>query len=329
MISVCIATHERSLLIETTLEHLAKQTLYPMEIVISDSSIGDTSQKLIEDFAKKHPVLSIKYIRSERRALPWQRWLAFTQSSGEIILYLDDDVKLSPKALSTLQKAYDNQGHNVSGIGFIMTIESEKKVTHNDNFLKNKLYGIYNQAPGTISPGGLTISHWGLELISPIVEVEWLCGGAMSYRRKILENIGPLDNLFILYDEGIGKGEDGILSFEARKYGNLYILTDALAYHPPLSKAIRTANSHNGYKKGLLDTWGRAHIMRWEAKNPLSWRKSSLRYAFLQVFFRVLKVVTQPFKKDNWNQMWGTLVGLYRLYFKYHTIPFSPQQKKI
>ena len=87
----------------------------------------------------------------------------------------------------------------------------------------------------------------------------------MSFRRHVLEAIGPLHHLYTLYDARIGKAEDAILSSRARRHGRLLLIVEPCARHPAFEQATRTANPQDGYRKGLLETWGRAHVLRWLA----------------------------------------------------------------
>ena len=105
-ISVCIATHEREELLAGTLESLGRQAQSPAEVVVSDSSVGDAVRAVVEGFSSRHPEIRVRHARSDRKSLPWQRWWAFSHSSGSIVLFLDDDVRLDPQALKVLFGAY-------------------------------------------------------------------------------------------------------------------------------------------------------------------------------------------------------------------------------
>src|SRR5437016_4465272 len=98
-VSVCVATHERPHVLPRALAGLAAQERAADEIVISDSSRVHDAESLVRSFALQHPSLLISYLRSERNALPWQRWFSFCRTSGDIVLFLDDDVWLAPAAL--------------------------------------------------------------------------------------------------------------------------------------------------------------------------------------------------------------------------------------
>ena len=50
----------------------------------------------------------------------------------------------------------------------------------------------------------------------------------MSFRREVLEQIRPLEDLYMLYDKRVARGEDGVLSHMAARYGRLLMLTENL-----------------------------------------------------------------------------------------------------
>src|SRR5690242_16581280 len=120
-ISICIATHERAELLAGTLESIARQTLRPVEIVVSDSSASSDSRAVVAAFAAAHPALRVRPLVSDRSALPWQRWWACAHATGEWVLFLDDDVRLRESALETLAREIRSAERKgpVAGIGFV------------------------------------------------------------------------------------------------------------------------------------------------------------------------------------------------------------------
>src|SRR5690554_5656576 len=105
-LAVCIATFERSKLLERALQALTKQTYLPDEIIICDASHNLDTQETVSVFTKNNPNLRVIYLKSEQKALPLQRWAAFQHSVEEIVLFIDDDVQLVPSALAELENAY-------------------------------------------------------------------------------------------------------------------------------------------------------------------------------------------------------------------------------
>jgi glycosyltransferase involved in cell wall biosynthesis len=322
-ISVCIATHQRPRLLAGTLEALGNQRRPPDEIIVSDSSRPD-SGGVIAAFSNDHPFLKVMHVPSVRKVLPWHRWWAFKHSHGDVILFLDDDITLTPTALEDLERAYDRlevetRGH-LAGIGFLLLFGSG--ATRNvgspgERWLKTA--GLRN---GTVTPGGLTVTITGLTSSAP-VEVDVLSGGAMSYRRQVLEEIFELDNLVALYEAGIGRGEDAVLSCYARKMGKLFVLNQPVALHPDEDPDIPTPYFGQGWRGGLTQTFGRAHTMRWIATDWSSYKKDWWRIVALEVTRSSASIIRQPWKGRNWLNLAGVLYGTALTLFRWKRIPSS------
>src|SRR5258705_5783838 len=86
-----------------------------------------------------------------------------------------------------------------------------------------------NEPSGTVTAGGLAVPIDDIRSDVP-VKVDRLLGGAMCFRRQVLKAVGPLDHLASLYEKRLGRGEDVVLSYYARKHGNLYLLARPLAF---------------------------------------------------------------------------------------------------
>lgn len=316
-ISVCIATHERPALLQSLLTTLSRQTRSADEIIVSDSSVSLHSGAIVESFANANPRLNIKLIRSQSRALPYQRWWAFQHSVGEVVLFLDDDIRLDPGALGSLADAYKTlcvDGRDYpAGIGLLMRWEDDDQSFRDRNSFKERWLGTSGHPSGGVTPGGLTVSPAGLNSDHP-VEVDQLSGGAMSFRREVIERIGLLDHLVSLYDQGIGRTEDGVFSFCARQYGKLYYLTQPLVLHPAAAKMNGTSHPYaiGGWRLGLAGTWGKAHTMRWLSANRKACRKAWLRYSLLELARAVYRAGANPLDTSAWGRLGGASFGIVR-----------------
>ncbi|HEY9517120.1 MAG TPA: glycosyltransferase [Gemmatimonadaceae bacterium] len=326
-ISVCIATHERADLLRGTLEALARQHRLPEEIVVSDSSTSPASAEAVRDFAAGVTAIPIRHVPAERRALPWQRWWAFAHSRGDIVLFLDDDVKLAPDALGVLEEAHlhprSGSGQRPGGVGFIMTWDDGTQPTRRARTLRERWLGISGVRAARVSPGGLAVSVTGLLAPEP-VEVDLLWGGAMSFPRSTLERIGRLDALVRLYEQGIGRGEDAVLSSRAREFGPLYLITQPLALHPRTVSGVPTPYAGRGWLLGLTGTWGRAHTMRWIASDRRAYPAAWVRVASLEIARAWTGLVARPMDRDRWERLSGACVGVYRTVRHWRDIPTSP-----
>ena len=324
-LAICIATHERSHWLVKSLESIASQDLFPDEIVISDSSNDSKSQQIVDIFAKQNPHLQIRYCKSERKSLPWQRWWAFSNSSSDIILFIDDDIRLDPSACSRLFQVFSSKDIHQQpvSVGFVLTMDDTTPCRRIPTSWHEHWLGTSRSLSGEITNGGLTIVHAGLPPDS-LSSVRWLWGGGMAYQRQVLDKIGPLNGLFELYDVGIGKGEDAVLSVQASHYGELLIFTNPIAFHPPLHKAEKTANSHSGWLLGLRETVGRAHTMRWISTSATELKKDWVRVATRQVIISVKNLLYTPFQRTSWSCLAGCLLGFIWCISHWNIISDSP-----
>lgn len=324
-LSVCIATFERPHLLRGTLEALAQQKNRPDEIVVSDASMLNDAGGMINEFEQRFPELPIRLIRTERRGLPWQRWWAFRHAKGEIIFFIDDDVTLASGAIGRLLEEYTSRGPDVMGVGYPMTITGEPLQDCGTGSLKYRWLGTAGRPPGDVTEGGLTVDQPVPREGGEVHEVRWLCGGAMSFRRSALERLGPLGHLYALYDIGIGKGEDGVLSHLIAREGRLLALALPLAFHPPAGSAERTANPAGGFRRGLLETWGRAHTIRWLADDPSRSASAWARQALLELARTAAGTLRHPGDGTGWARLRGDLEGIGRSIVGWSRIPRDPR----
>ncbi len=326
-LSVCVATHERPELLKRTLDGLARQLRLPDEIIVSDSSSFRASEAVVRSFAEVWPNLRLKYVRSDRKALPWQRWWAFKHSSGETVLLLDDDVQLAPPALQILEDAWRTlMGFNcqpIAGVGFRMSWEDGEMLTRNRKAFTERWLGTSNVQSGTVTTGGLSVSLDDLRSDSP-VRVDQLWGGAMSFSRQVLQSIGPLDRLAALYDKGVGRGEDVVLSYYARKHGSLYLVTQPVALHPRYGVTAKGAPyASDGWYLGLTATWGRAHTLRWMATDWSAYKLAWLRIATLELARCIAGIVRRPLQPSRWKRLGGACYGIVKTISGWNRIPFA------
>jgi hypothetical protein len=242
--------------------------------------------------------------------LPWQRWWAFTHSTGNIVLFIDDDVRLGPEALARIEATYGAEAVRPAGVGLLMHWEGEGSPTRDRTEFREGWLETRPYPSGAVTPGGVTVALAGSQARGPVTAVEWLCGGAMSFRRDVMEAIGPLEGLYTLYDLGIGKGEDSVLSRMAAAHGPLSLVTDPLAFHPPDASARATANAHVGWNRGLRDTLGRAQSMRWLARDQRSLSRAWRRVASLEVFRAAIGAARCPLEATTWQRLGGALFGM-------------------
>jgi GT2 family glycosyltransferase len=340
--SVCIPTYRRPWELTMCLEALKRQTEPPDEIIVSDAGGDAETPRVVRACAEGRP-WTVRHCPTPRSGLPWQRWWAYQHSHGSpesLVFFLDDDVRLAPDALATIRAAYRRQP-DLAGAGFAITFgDSGANSSSTDTStttptptralrerdtptttLRERWLGIAGARPGTITAGGLTIIQPVPGVDRRSIEVDWLSGGAMSFRRSVLDAVGPLDRLYALYDERIGVAEDSILCSRAHRHGRLLLIVGPYAWHPPIEHATRTESPTDGYLKGLLETWGRAHVVRWLASDRRASGRAWVRLASLELARAAKAALEHPLAPSRWQRIAGGLVGIQRTIRRWDRIP--------
>ena len=325
--SVCIATYQRPTWLGKCLESLAHQTHEPDEVVISDGGGDTAARQVIQAFRERYPALTVLHRPTDRKALPWQRRWAFLGSSGSVVLFLDDDVELAPRAVELVINCYQTGGRNgpVSGVGCRQSFKT-KPSARRQLGIRWRWLGLWGAVPGSVLPGGEPVPWTGFASQGESVAVQWLWGGAMSFRREVLELMGPMEHLYGLYDQRVGRGEDGVLSHEASRHGVLLALTGDLAFHPTPAQAESTAFAQGGWRKGILETWGKAHSLRWMASDTGAVRLSWWRRATLELANASLRIAIRPWRLEGFACVAGCLYGMAKTILLWRRIPDTPSR---
>jgi glycosyltransferase involved in cell wall biosynthesis len=106
-VSAIIVTMSRPAELALTVTSLMAGTTTPAEVVVVDASADDRTELTVAQLAAGFRRVAFAYRRMPP-GLPAQRNAGLDASSGDILLFLDDDVTLEPDYLSELLKAFDD-----------------------------------------------------------------------------------------------------------------------------------------------------------------------------------------------------------------------------
>ena len=179
LVSIVIITRNRPQMVRDCLDHLMRQTRPPDEIIVVDSSTGEETQTVLEDY----PQVTRLRIPDGRRNMPQARNLGIGRAQGEIIAFLDDDSMAEPDWLEYLLEPYADPA--VGGVGgrIIDVLEAARA----------------NPADGRIGichKNGFTTTNFASDP-GHVVEVNHVRGCNMSFRRAALAKIGGFDPRYI------------------------------------------------------------------------------------------------------------------------------------
>ena len=214
-ISILIVNYNGKGLIESCLDALEKQSYNNFEIIIVDNNSSDGSLNNIEKFLGKSLIaLRIKIIPlAENLGFAGGNNEALKYAEGEYISLINPDAEASADWLKELVNAMDS--HPEVGIC------ASKLVVYGQD--------IIDSAGDECSTTGIGFKRGEGEPAVQYQDLEYIfgaCGGAVMYRRKMLEEIGFFDDVFFIIHE------DSDLNFRAQLAGwkCLYV-PEAVVYH--------------------------------------------------------------------------------------------------
>jgi len=133
LISLIIPTHNRDELLKIAIRSALTQKYDNYEIIIVDNACKDSTRMLVDSFAgSKCPM---KYVAEPRPGLHNARHAGAVAASGDILMYMDDDVSADGNLLQEIVKMYRNESVGCVG-GKILPIWETKPPEWVDRFPK-------------------------------------------------------------------------------------------------------------------------------------------------------------------------------------------------
>jgi glycosyltransferase involved in cell wall biosynthesis len=222
-LSVIIPTYNREKDLSVCLNSILQQTKWPKEVIIVDDSDNDKIENLIKEqkVIFKNKNIDLRYIRNKReRGNAIARNEGIDNSTGDIVLFLDDDVILDRDYIKEITCVYNNDLENRVG-GVVGNILHKNRKMSVGTFISSSLEKLFFLPQcggnGKFKLSGCPTGHFELA-DDRIHEVEVLSGANMSFRRGILNEFRFDENL-----KGYAFREDGDLAYRvSRKYKNIY-----------------------------------------------------------------------------------------------------------
>jgi len=187
--SVVIATRNRLDDITTCLKSLKKQTVYPNELIIIDSSDTPLNKqnKFLDYFSNTFFKKPIKLIyKHTSRGAAYQRNVGIKLVTTDIVHFFDDDVILQPNYIEKMNLVFQENPNYAGGMGDIENIPPKINnlwIILRKIFLLQRIY-----ASGTFTVSGMPTHPYGTNKFK---KVEVLGGCLMAYRTWALK-----DNIF-------------------------------------------------------------------------------------------------------------------------------------
>lgn len=216
-LSVIIGTKDRPESLSRLLDCLSRQTRRPDEVVIIDDG-NPSQQSMAERLAAFN--ISYRYFKKDSPGIVKSRNFGAQEvSSGDIVLFLDDDVVIEKDYIKAILELFqeDKAGY-LGGIG--------GAVEHNLGHLRRaflRMFCLDSNRQGVVLPSG-----WGVMVrkIKNPLYVEWLSGCNMGFRRKVFEEF-QFDEAF----GGNGWGDDRDFSYRVSRKFKLLVTPKAKVVH--------------------------------------------------------------------------------------------------
>jgi len=320
--TLIVCTYHRAEPLLILLNSVAKQTLFPDQILIIDGSKDDETQRKLEEHSFKN--LEYFMVGENNRGLTKQRNFGIEKvaSSSEIICFLDDDIVLTPTFFQNLLGTYRKFPDAIGVGGFIVNEVAwrkkvEKEINFNefeyDGFKRNlgsrhlfrKKLGLQPDVPPGYMPefsNGYAIGF--LPPTGKIYKVEHFMGGVASYRKELFNKIK-----FSSYFQGYGLYEDMDFCLRASKLGQLYVNTSAQLYHHH-----HDSGRPNQFKYGKMVIRNGWYV--WRVKYPSPSLKSRIKWhaiAFLLTLVRFSNVLNTSQRKEAFTEGLGRVIGWWSL----------------
>ena len=228
-LDVIICTYNRPGRLSGLIRQLQSCKPIPDQIIIVDSSDE------MNDQWSNTP--GIKYLQSNHKNQPYQRFIGAKHSTADFLLYLDDDMEVIKKDF--IQDIQDILSLDESKVGIALCFKDKFAETAMSDLpssiLTSKKSLLRNWMNWFTGIPKLREGQFGLcgnRGRQPIKggNTEWLSGGAFVAKREKLFNQFNFQ-LFDLFEQKLGMGEDAILGYGLSKQGNLYFYPPLLFYH--------------------------------------------------------------------------------------------------
>jgi GT2 family glycosyltransferase len=191
------------------------------------------------------------------------RLAAIASATGEIILFLDDDVEVAPEYLARLVQHY-RQWPETAGVGGIDVLTRPRGLVAR---FYGRLFLLDSGRPGRLSSSAFNGSMWRWGIVQEPFQSDFLSGCNMSFRRRALTQLAPADWL-----DGYSQGEDVYLSQIAGRTGPLRVdPTLQVRHHRSQTSRPRAAAIAPSLIRSLYNILRVQHAKRWQFLIALRW----------------------------------------------------------
>jgi GT2 family glycosyltransferase len=285
--SVVIPTKSRLAPLRKTLESLREADPPPDEVLVIDADEGSSARALVVEL--QDGKLPAHYVHTEP-SLTMQRNVGIERASGDVVVFLDDDVSLPKDLFAKLARAYAAEDV-VGATGWVIEPHAQRLGGPRSILRRLVLPGSRRQ-PGRFTRYGYP--RYVVVADGPC-DVEFMPGCFMSARRSAAAEVR--------FDEHLGAyalAEDEDFSYRLSRLGRVVYLPDVVVVHEKLG--FRSFDSRD---LGRLVVKNRAYLFR---KNFPQTRRARFQFGLL-----LATLVGHRLINREWRGALGLLEGTLNL----------------
>lgn len=279
-VSVIIATKDRPQDLKLTLECLRSQTFRSFEVIVVDESRDDRTRKVCRNFEND---LLLRYYHVRLGSLTRARNFGVERSRGEILVFMDDDIRVAPNFLEKLYEIFERDNDVIGVQGVIIS----RRATYPrlKNALRKVLMSWYiGSKKCVVRRSGLTARPSPLS-VRKRVEAEWFEGSCFAFRKEVFKHL-RFDEKLILW----AAFEDIDFSYRAYKLsmGKL-VIEPSLKVHHVMSTGARLVTEQQYYMHQIYWAYTFFKNLRSRLLNVLAF---SFAFFLGDVLLRVISSLT-------------------------------------
>jgi glucosyl-dolichyl phosphate glucuronosyltransferase len=282
-VSVIICTYNRDVYIRQSMESIANQdadrSLY--ELILVNNNSTDRTHEICSSFGNEHPGLQYKYHIESSQGLSYARNRGLHESSGDLVVYIDDDAFAERSFVSNMIRFYDLHPAVMGSGGRIIPQFEAGKPEWMSKFLMKLVAAV----------------DLGEEAI-PFPKALFPIGANMTVRRQIFNKIGEFDVNLGRKGKNLQGGEEKDIYVKMRELGhNPWYVPDTVVRHiipaSRMTKEFIRRQAHGiGYSEGIrVRTAGKHATMQRYFTELVKWGSTFLLFIYYSVQLKFAKAI--------------------------------------
>jgi hypothetical protein len=275
-----------------------------LEVIVVDSGSGDgTPEMLVRDF----PWITVISCQ-ENVGFPKGNNIGLAEAHGKFLLLLNPDTEVQGDALTVMIRYLEN--HPKVGIVGPLLRNPDGSVQSSRRRFPSVQTGIFESTwLQSWAPKSLMDDYYAVDLPNDqLSEVDWLVGACLMARRKILQDVGPLDEAYFMYSEEL----DWCRRVKEAGWQIVFLPQAEVIHHVGKSSEQAVTERHINYQRAKLRYFRKFHgrsasgVLRVvllvnygfqiliEASKGILGHKRSLRWQRVRAYWSVLRSGLRP-----------------------------------